>query len=84
MCSPRFTNDCHIHHRIAAQGSSQIVTTCSSCSANITVSDLLWTIHWPANDTIADLIENVKTRLTSYLSDSDVYLARTTALSVLA
>ncbi|KAJ8366608.1 hypothetical protein AAFF_G00348540 [Aldrovandia affinis] len=45
--------------------------------ADITVIDgsaLLWTIHWPADGTVADFIENVKTRLTSYLSESDVYL----------
>lgn len=45
--------------------------------ANITIIDgsaLLWTIHWPADGTIADFIRNVKTRLTSYLSKSDVYL----------
>ena len=45
--------------------------------ADVTVIDgsaLLWTIHWPADGTIADFIENVKTRLTSYLSDSDVDL----------
>ncbi|KAJ8378759.1 hypothetical protein AAFF_G00236790 [Aldrovandia affinis] len=45
--------------------------------ADVTVIDgsaLLWTIHWPADGTVADFIENVKTRLTSYLSESDVYL----------
>lgn len=45
--------------------------------ADITVIDgsaLLWTIHWPADGTAADFIENVKARLTSYLRESDVYL----------
>ena len=45
--------------------------------ADITVIDgsaLLWTIHWPADGTVADFIENVKARLTSYLLESDVYL----------
>ncbi|KAJ8334026.1 hypothetical protein SKAU_G00413450 [Synaphobranchus kaupii] len=45
--------------------------------ADVTVIDgsaLLWIIHWQADGTVADFIENVKTRLTSYLSDSDVYL----------
>ena len=45
--------------------------------ANVTIIDgsaLLWTIHWPADGTIADFIRNVKTRLASYLTYSDVYL----------
>ncbi|KAK1892150.1 Protein telomere ends associated [Dissostichus eleginoides] len=45
--------------------------------ADVTVIDgsaLLWTIHWPADGTVADFIDNVKTRLISYLSESDVYL----------
>ncbi|KAF3842712.1 hypothetical protein F7725_001561 [Dissostichus mawsoni] len=44
---------------------------------DVTVIDgsaLLWTIHWPADGTVADFIDNVKTRLISYLSESDVYL----------
>ncbi|KAI9536072.1 hypothetical protein NQZ68_037037 [Dissostichus eleginoides] len=45
--------------------------------ADVTVIDgsaLLWTIHWPADGTVADFIDNIKTRLISYLSESDVYL----------
>ncbi|KAL7395277.1 hypothetical protein ABVT39_013630 [Epinephelus coioides] len=37
-------------------------------------SALLWTIHWPADGNVADFINNVKARLTSYLLASDVYL----------
>ncbi|KAK1893669.1 Serine/threonine-protein phosphatase 7 inactive like [Dissostichus eleginoides] len=36
--------------------------------ADVTVIDgsaLLWTIHWPADGTVADFIDNVKTRLIS-------------------
>jgi len=45
--------------------------------ADVTIIDgsaLLWTIHWPADGTVADFIVNVKSRLTSYLTNSDVYL----------
>ena len=37
-------------------------------------SALLWTVHWPADGSVADFIVNVKTRITSYLTNSDVYL----------
>ena len=45
--------------------------------ADITIIDgsaLLWTIHWPTDGTVADFIDNVKARLTSYLLKSDVDL----------
>ena len=46
-------------------------------NADVTVIDgsgLLWTIHWPADDTVADYIINVKRRVATYLANSDVYL----------
>ena len=45
--------------------------------ADATVIDgsaLLWTVHWPADGSVADFIVNVKKRIASYLTDSDVYL----------
>ena len=40
----------------------------------IDVSALLWTVHWPADGSVADFIVNVKKRIASYLTNSDVYL----------
>ena len=37
-------------------------------------SALLWTVHWPADGSVADFIVNVKKRIASYLTNSDVYL----------
>ena len=48
-----------------------------AANADIIVIDgsaLLWTIHWPVDGTVADFVENVKTRLAKYLYSSDVYL----------
>ena len=45
--------------------------------ADATVIDgsaLLWTVHWPADGSIADFIVNVKKRIASYLTNSDIYL----------
>ena len=45
--------------------------------ADATVIDgsaLLWTVHWPADGSVADFIVNVKKRISSYLTNSDVYL----------
>ena len=45
--------------------------------ADVTVIDgsaLLWTIHWPADGTVADYVANFKKRVASYLVKSDVYL----------
>ncbi|KAG1661394.1 Receptor-type tyrosine-protein phosphatase-like N [Nymphon striatum] len=45
--------------------------------ADTTVIDgsaLLWTIHWPADSSVADFIANVKKRIASYLTNSDDYL----------
>ena len=45
--------------------------------ADATVIDgsaLLWTVHWPADGSVADFFVNVKTRIASYLTNSDVYL----------
>ena len=45
--------------------------------ADATVIDgsaLLWTVHWPADGSVADFIVNVKKRIASYLTNSDVYL----------
>ena len=44
--------------------------------ANATIIDgsaLLWTIHWPADGSVADFGVNVKTRITKYLTNSNVY-----------
>ena len=46
-------------------------------NADITIIDgsaLLWIIHWPTDGIVADFIDNVKARLTSYLLKSDVDL----------
>ena len=54
----------------------EVSSSLSGC-ADVTVIDgsaLLWTIHWPANGTVADYVSNVKTRVAKYLKDSDVYL----------
>ena len=43
---------------------------------NATIIDgsaLLWTIHWPADGSVADFSVNVKTRITKYLTNSNVY-----------
>ena len=37
-------------------------------------SALLWTIHWPEDGTVDDFVQNVKSRITVYLEQSDVYL----------
>ena len=53
------------------------ISSKKAVDADITVIDgsaLLWTIHWPTDGTVADFIDNVKARLTTYLSKSDVYL----------
>ena len=45
--------------------------------ADATVIDgsaLLWTVSWPADGSVADFIVNVKKRIASYLTNSDVYL----------
>ena len=45
--------------------------------AAITVIDgsaLLWTVHWPTDGCVADFVVNVKKRIASYLTSSDVYL----------
>ena len=45
--------------------------------ANITVIDgsaLLWTVHWPTDGCATDSVMNVKKRIASYLTSSDVYL----------
>ena len=45
--------------------------------ADATVIDgsaLLWTVHWPADGSVADFIVNVKKRIASYLTNSDIYL----------
>ena len=44
--------------------------------ANVTIIDgsaLLWTIHWPADGSVADFGVDVKTRITKYLTNSNVY-----------
>ena len=44
--------------------------------ANVTIIDgsaLLWTIHWPADGSVADSGVDVKTRITKYLTNSNVY-----------
>ena len=33
-------------------------------------SSLLWTVHWPADGSVADFIVNVKKRIASYLTNS--------------
>ena len=46
-------------------------------NADATVIDgsaLLWTVHWPADGSVADFIVNVKKQIASYLTNSDVYL----------
>ena len=45
-------------------------------NANVTIIDgsaLLWTIHWPADGSVADFGVDVKTRITKYLTNSNVY-----------
>ena len=45
--------------------------------ADATVIDgsaLLWTVHWPADGSVADFIVNVKKWIASYLTNSDIYL----------
>ena len=45
--------------------------------ADATVIDgsaILWTVHWPADGSVADFIINVKKRIASYLTNSDIYL----------
>ena len=45
--------------------------------ADATVIDgsaILWTAHWPADGSVADFIINVKKRIASYLTNSDIYL----------
>ena len=49
----------------------------SAGDADITVIDgsaLLWTVHWPTDGCVADFVVNVKKRIASYLTSSDVYL----------
>ena len=44
--------------------------------ANVTIIDgstLLWTIHWLADGSVADFGVNVKTRITKYRTNSNVY-----------
>ena len=44
--------------------------------ANATIIDgsaLLWTIHWPADRSVADFGVNVKIRIIKYLTNSNVY-----------
>ena len=48
--------------------------------AHVTIIDgsvLLWTIHWPADGSVADFGVNVKTRITKYLTNSNVYSHQT-------
>ena len=58
--------------------SSQIeVSRRNAGDADATVIDgsaLLWTVYWPADGSVADFIVNVKKRIASYLTNSDVYL----------
>ena len=45
--------------------------------ADATVIDgsaLLWTVNWPADGSVPDFIVNVKKRIASNLTNSDVYL----------
>ena len=45
--------------------------------ADATVIDgsaLLWTVHWPADGSVADFIVNVNKRIASYMINSDIYL----------
>ena len=52
----------------------------NSGDANVTIVDgsaLLWTIHLPADGSVADFGVNVKTRITKYLTNSNVYSHRT-------
>ena len=45
--------------------------------ADITVIDgsaLFWTVHWPTDGCVPDFIVNIKKRIASYLTSSDVYL----------
>ena len=37
-------------------------------------SAVLWVVHWPAKEVVADYVENFKTFLERKLQDSDVYL----------
>ena len=37
-------------------------------------SALLWTVHWPADGSVADFIVNVNKWIASYLTNSDIYL----------
>ena len=46
---------------------------CKAKSKLIDGSALLWTIHWPADGSVADFSVNVKTRITKYLTNSNVY-----------
>ena len=44
--------------------------------ADATVIDgsaLLWTVHWPADGSVADFIVNVKKWIASYLTNSNIY-----------
>ena len=48
--------------------------------ANVTIIDgsaLLWTIHWPADGSVPDYGVNAKTRITKYLTNSNVYSHQT-------
>ena len=48
--------------------------------ANVTIIDgsaLLWTIHWPADGSVADFGVNVKTRMTKYLTNRNDYTHQT-------
>ena len=48
--------------------------------ANVTIIDrpaLLWPIHWPADGSVADFGVNVKTRITKYLTNSNIYSHQT-------
>ena len=48
--------------------------------ANVTIIDgsaLLWTIYWPADGSVADFGVNVKTWITKYLTNSNVYSHQT-------
>ena len=48
--------------------------------ANVTIIDgsaLLWTIHWPADGSVADFGVNVKIWITKYLTNSNVYSHQT-------
>ena len=48
--------------------------------ANVTIIDgsaLLWTIHWTADGSVDDFGVKVKTRITKYLTNSNIYSNQT-------